>query len=468
MAFTEFYCNAATGSNLNGGSSEGAPVTYASGNWVAGTGVFTVASGDPTSDVNVGDFASVYADGATATGFVGRVTARDATTITVSLTAASGTPPADGTGNRTVKVGGPWKGPNAAESFPFSFVASAMNDGTNLIPRVNLKNNQSYAATGALTNSSVQVWWQGYTSTVGDGGKATIDGGESGSAYNLFLSSGNNNTYLDLIWAHNGLTGGGASTHGVNVTGARSLFLRCVAWGMRCSGFNCTSVVSWFVECESYDCNRSNNSTSRAGIHVGATGCAVIRCYSHHHTGGSNANGFYIDQSVLFFGCVSHSNTGAGIYSQGDQMLAMLNCDSYNNGSHGLHLTAATGILQLGIQNCNFVKNTGFGIFSANAQRFGVIYNCGFGSGTQANTSGQMTANLVPVLVVGTVTYASDVTPWADPANGDFRITLAAAKDTGRGAYTQTYTSESARNTVSYPDIGAAQHQDSGGGTRVY
>ena len=55
--------------------------------------------------------------------------------------------------------------------------------------------------------------------------------------------------------------------------------------------------------------------------------------------------------------------------------------------------------------------------------------------------------------------FASDVTPWVDPANGDFRINLAAAKGAGRGSYTQN----AGGGTVGYPDIGAAQHQDSGG-----
>ena len=101
MAYTEFCCRSG-GSNLNAGTRLGdstepgtsASLTYANGTWVASTGVFSIAIGNPVTDgVAVGDFASVYANGSTVTGFVGRVTARDTTTITVSLTAKSGTPP---------------------------------------------------------------------------------------------------------------------------------------------------------------------------------------------------------------------------------------------------------------------------------------------------------------------------------------------------------------------------------------
>src|SRR5439155_4988747 len=110
-------CCRSGGSNLNAGTRTGnttvpgtsANLTYASGTWVQSTGVFTVASGNPVNDgVAAGDFASVYPDAATVTPFVGRVTTRDATTITVSLTAKMGTAPVDGTTNTTLKIGGAW------------------------------------------------------------------------------------------------------------------------------------------------------------------------------------------------------------------------------------------------------------------------------------------------------------------------------------------------------------------------
>lgn len=461
MAFTEFYCDAASGSNLNSGSSTGAAVTYASGSWDAATGVFTVASGDPTTNVAVGDFASVYADGATVTGFVGRVTARDATTITVSLTAKSGTAPTNGTGNRTIKVGGPWKGPNGTEAFPFAWIASAMNDGTNLVPRVNMKSGTDYAVSSpGITNSSVGIWWQGYTTTIGDGGRAVIKGG-AGAAYTLLLSSGNQNSYVDLIFDTNGDSGGTVSTQGVAVTGARSMFYRCVCRNMRRSGLYAASVVSWFVECEAYNCNIANG-TGGGAIYIASSGCMMYRCYAHHNSG-SNSHGFYADQSTLIFGCISHTNGGAGFYTQGDQMFSLINCDSYNNGSHGLWSTTTSATLQLSLQNCNFVKNGGWGFYVQNAIKYGVIANCGFGAGTQANALGQISATLYPVIITGTVTYPNDVTPWADPANGDFSIVLPQAKAAGRGAYTQIY-GESG-TTVGYPDIGAAQSKP---GTRSY
>ncbi len=66
----------------------------------------------------------------------------------------------------------------------------------------------------------------------------------------------------------------------------------------------------------------------------------------------------------------------------------------------------------------------------------------------------------------GSITYAADVTPWVDPANGDFRITLAAAKSAGRGSFTQTQSSYT--GTIGYPDIGAAQSASTNATTRAF
>lgn len=136
----------------------------------------------------------------------------------------------------------------------------------------------------------------------------------------------------------------------------------------------------------------------------------------------------------------------------------MLSCDAYNNGSHGASCDA-NGIY---VENSNFVKNGGLGISIA-AGSNGTVQNNGFGSGTAANTSGQVsTGATIAVDNLTPVTYAADVLPWVDAPNGDFRVSLAAAKGTGRGTFTQTAASYS--GTVGYPDIGAAQSQASGSG----
>lgn len=461
MAYTEFYVQP-TGSNLNAGSTadNAAPYTYAAGTFVRSTGVFTVASGNPLTDgVTAEMFASIYTTaGATVATCVGLITARDATTITISLTALAGATSAvsEGAGEATCKVGGAWAGPSGTVGFPFGFLTSALNDGTNLWPRVNIKGGTSYDVTSTITNASTKVVWQGYTTTVGDGGKALISGGTTGAVYTLFLASGDNNTYIDLEFYGNGETGTATNTHGVSTTGARTHWRRCVSHGMRGAGFHNSTVQTYYAECEAYDSNKSNVG-ALGGFYMGASGSAALRCYAHHNGSGANGHGFGIDTSVFLSHCISHSNTGNGFNAAGDNFSMLLNCDSYNNTKNGFWSSVGSTQYVLVIENCNFVKNGEYGISCYNAGRFGVIRNCGFGAGTQANTSGEISpADLAPIVIADNVTYADDVTPWTDPANGDFRINLAAAKNAGRGAFTQTDTGESARNTVGYPDIGAA------------
>lgn len=469
MAFTEFCCRSG-GSNLNAGTRSGsstepgtaADFTYASGNWVAATGVFTVASGNPLTDgVAVGDFVSVYADGSTVTGFVGRVTARDATTITVSLTARSGTAPTDGTGNRTLKVGGAWKGPNGTEAFPFGFVESTMRNVAGDKPRANFKNDATYNITAAMVHSaSGFVKFQGYTTSYGDLGKFKIDGGTSGASYQLLNLSGASLLLEDAELCNNGATG---SATGLGVNNQGTIAQRVVVHDIRGNGFN-VGASGGVIEVEAYACNQANQS-GLAGLEIsGAT--IVDRVFSHDNVG-SNVDGITLTNgtSAALNRVVSESNGRRGIFfrATGARSLRLISSDLYNNGTDGIALQTDSNITLLA-ENCNFLKNGGYGINrpSGASALGGRIQNCGFGSGTQANASGT-TNSIDAVEESGSVTYAADVTPWVDPANGDFRINLAAAKNAGRGAFTQTAASYA--GTVGYPDIGAGQHQDSGGST---
>jgi len=449
MAFTEFYCDNSTGSNLNGGAPIGGvyPITYASGSWVAATGVFTVASGDPSVDgVTVGDFASVYADGASApTGFVGRVTARDATTITVSLTAASGTAPTDGTNTRTIKIGGAWKGPNAGSGFPLSFVTNVLMDASSNSPRINMKNTSDYVVSAAITtNAGVNI--QGYSSTVGDLGKFTLDGGTNAI---IILTLGTTMDFGDAVIVSTATTGTGDTllcNSGVVTVS------RVVCHGARGSGIRVTAAVT-LRECEVYESNKAN-SGSHAGIYLNSNGARAIRCFSHDNTSGSNCHGFTLQANGALVNVISDTNAGSGVNVFNATNAFLNHVDSYNNTGDGVIISNSTAI-GIVIENSNLIKNGGWGINGTGAgARNGAVVNCGFGSGTQANSSGT-TTGLKSMVESGTINYPANKTPWVDPANGDFRINLNEAINTGRGAFTQTQGGYA--GTVGYPVIGAAQ-----------
>jgi hypothetical protein len=131
-----------------------------------------------------------------------------------------------------------------------------------------------------------------------------------------------------------------------------------------------------------------------------------------------------------------------------------LNCDFYANGSHGI-----IGIDRIYAENCNFAGNAGWDV--SNPTGFlSTLIHCGFGSGSAASTSGTV-ALAGFAEEAGSVTYPADVTPWADPAGGDFTITLAEAKGAGRGSFLQTATGYG--GTSASVDIGAGQ--SAGGNT---
>lgn len=463
MAFTNFCCRSG-GSNLNAGTRTGdttepgttADLTYASGSWVESTGVFTVASGDPVADgVAVGDFASVYADGSTVTGFVGRVTARTTTTITVSLTAEAGIPPIDGTNTRTLKIGGAWQGPNGAEKFPFNFATGTLTNSSSESPRVNFKNDQTYSITAAMLHQVIgPLVFQGYTSSYGDLGRATIDGGTTGPSYTLLTlaASGVAHTLVvDMIFKDNGETG---SSVLVDMSlDSRAGVARCVFRGSRSSG--CRAFRA--IRCEAYGNNLSNTS-SKGGFEATFPGALFSDCISHDNTG-TNSAGFYSQQAgTNFVNCIADTNGGNGFRINNASGHVFKNCVAYNNGSQGIEQLTSSGVML--IDNCILDDNGGYGIQLSGNGMLGMLNNNAFFS----NTSGE-TNNVGGSQVSGSVTLTGD--PFLDPANGDFRLnnTAGAGADCrgdGNGTFTQTAASYA--GTVGFPDIGAAQHQDSGGG----
>lgn len=460
--WTNFYVQP-TGSNLNAGSTNAntAAFTYAGGTFVRGTGVFTVGSGNPSSDgVAVGDFASIYTTaGATVATFVARVTARDATTITVSLTAISGaaTSVSETAAAATCKIGGAWAGPSGTTVFPFGFVVGTMMNSSSNRVAVNVKGDgdfstADYSVTASLVaNKAGAIIWRGYTTTIGDGGIVNIDGGTSGAVtyYRLLDVTASLNGFENFDFNNNG--GTGATNDGVRVNVAETYLWRCSFRNMRRAGVSILARSNLY-ECHATACNLSN-TTAYGAIDLRADGCMAWRCVSRDNTAGASAHGFATSGSFMVE-CISESNSGNGCHGTGDKIDTFEHCDFYNNTGDGIKLGTATGSMVAVIENCNFVKNGGYGVNFQGVNLSGVFQNCGFGSGTQANTSGQY-STAAGIVVSGHVTYGTDLTPWTDPANGDFRISLAAAKAAGRGVFS-TFGS-GANATVGYPDIGSGQ-----------
>jgi parallel beta-helix repeat protein len=463
MAFTEFCCRSG-GSNLNGGHlnsnlepATGAVYSTTNGGW-NGTTTFTPTDGStPANTVTVGDFASVYLDGATVAVYIARVTTVNAGvngTIILSSTAKAGSAPTSLGSGRSINVGGAWKGPNAAEGFPFTLIHQAATNVAGDFPRVNYKNDAQYNIIAGISVTNANCIHEGYTGSFGDGGRAVIDGGTSGASYVLLTDSVANSVacYKNIIFQNNGATG---NANGALVNGGRSQVIGCVFNNVMGFGLS-NSAGNNIIECEAYACNKSNTATTGGFL----SGASYVRCISHDNSG-SNSVGFDTSANTTYIGCIADTNGSHGFSLRTAGAITVINCDAYNNGGAGFFSNAQTSIYYA---NCNSVKNATWGIDSSGTIG-GHIHNCAFGAGTQANASGQTrsvsgaSGNLQLIQII---TYANDITPWVDPANGDFRINVTAAKGTGRGTFTETASSYA--GTVGYPDVGAGQHQETAAG----
>lgn len=458
-SFTEFYCvpSGDATNNLNSGTDTNlsARVVFGSGTFVRSTGVFTPDSGNPASSnivVNT-DFASIYTtSGASTSTFIALVTGTNATTVTVSLSAIGGSTNnvSETASASTLKIGGSWRGPSNTVTFPFGFTAFTMTNSAGNNPRVNFKNNQVYAITAVMTHSLAgPVRWQGFTTTAGDLGRATVDASGAGASPIGMLSlSGGSHELYDFIFSTNGTSGSGGVT-AVSI-GSRCAAVRVAVHDTRESGLATAGNAVLFSECEAYRCGQ-NGSANKAAI--SSSGAALYeRCYAHDNWS-NNVVGFASSGNNAMDGCIS-ANNAIGARQSDTGGFLIRGSDFYKN-TNGFDISTALATHIL-LENCNFIANVQNGINCSGGfpLRVGRIINCGFGTGTAANAT-NIVSGLQGIEVSGSVNYASNVTPWNAPDSGDFRITLTAAKSAGLGAYPAGIST-----TVAYPDIGAAQASD--------
>lgn len=464
LAFTEFYCQA-NGSNLNAGSDQNAAAKFTStnGNWSTVTLTFipTDGSNPVAAGVKVGDYASIYIDGATVGVFISRITAVvNAANGGITVLAASGSggvgvAPVTSATTRTIKVGGACLGPNAATGFPLSLSRwGDQRDVSAHLVRANLKNDQTYSLTASFTIDSAGLASvvQGYSVTPGDGailsgttGKATFDGGTS-TAQIISSTGVAGNVFRDLIFSTS-FASGTASLIDIVVTVE---FTRCVFKGARGMGIF-TQGVAVITECEFSNCNTSNTS-GFAGIRLQAAGCSVTRTTFHDFTG-TNGNAI----NIVSGGNVIQNNIFARMVGHGVLINAgaignrISNNDFYKITGNAVHII--TGLtLAIWIENNHFVMIAGAGINNLSTTLQGVAYNNSYGSCATGDTLGNIVDS-------GRMTIPAGTTPWVDPDNGNFAVSSTKSISTGRGAFliTQTYSG----TTTGYPDVGAAARDDS-------
>lgn len=332
---------------------------------------------------------------------------------------------------------------------PMSFATAVANYAAN--DCIHVKADGTYPNTSGYTfATNGPSYWRGYTTTPGDGGRPVFDGGTTGASFDFFTLSGTNHVFQDFIFQNNGATGTAA---GINcIGGHENCFIRCSFSGFRGMGAWSSNRLVAFIECEAVDCNKSNTSGFPAGIGANLSGSVVVRCHSHDHTAGIHAHGFESDGSVLFWRSIAESNTGNGLYSTADTTLNVMYCDFWGNGRNGIISHNSTDML-ITVLGCNLIGNGRYGVeFNSPTTWIGAFQT----NGLVGNSLGDISSAMEGMDRSSTVTYPSGVTPWYAPASGDFRITSDYAKGKARGVFPLA---TSFTGTVSFSDIGAAQHR---------
>jgi hypothetical protein len=461
--FNEFYCDPVNGNDLNSGTDPNANAFYTStnGNWNGSNLYIPTDGSNPVSQgVAVGQFASIYVDGATVGVYIARIlSVTDAVNgaIGFSTTVFIGVVPTSSATLRSIKVGGAFKGPHSGVWWPLAATGglNTLVDANGRRSRLNLKNNATYSVTSSPTLTN--CFFQGYSTYPGDGGKATIDGGATAS-FSILLGS---NIIYDVIFVSSDTTGSGIL---INIGSNLSCILfRVIIHGSRNFGIaaqNANFVGSLLRQCEIYDCNRSNTALCGAIALTAAQPLILDNCYIHDNFGSNSAGVDMTGTSTLIVtNSIFESNGGPGIRHRGSSggFHIIVGNDFYNNGSDAIQVPAG-GITTLWIRNNNFFKNTGAAIRNLGTGG-GMIENNAYGTGSQGNGLADVLGPAVRFLP--DILYPAGATPWNNPSVGDFTLVNPLSISSGVAGFTETGSGKTGP-TRTYPDVGAAAARGSG------
>lgn len=231
---------------------------------------------------------------------------------------------------------------------------------------------------------------------------------------------------------------------------------------IHCSAINCTNNAFFFGNSGglsfAIDC-WATGSSSQASFEINSNG------NSHHYfvgclVQGGSTTGFLVDiqQSLCTLAdCIADSVTGASSDGfSGDTGTLWLNCTAVSSGRAGFRfgVNFEGGLV---VRNCIAYNNAEWG-FTGNGSTLSasqMLMNCAGG----ANTSGNV--NTPALGSSGFITLTAD--PFTSKSTHDLSLNNTA----GGGAALRAAglpTAYPLGTTLNYADVGAAQHQDSGGG----
>lgn len=398
-----------------------------------GTTTLTSATASFTADI-VGNI--IYLQGGTGTLAAGRyrvMTITNATTVTVDRVIAAGTGITMNIGGAVLTLG--ILGSTTA-TIPVSGNKIWIQAGTYVITSAT----PNISAGCFSTALSIQI--EGYQTARGDmGTKPLIQADGTIVTFTLIAGTSLACKIRNLELDGNSRT----SSRGITASNALQVY-RVLGRNFTNSAFVGTVNCGTFIECVATGC-----STQPAFV-----ACSTYGCVAHTNT----VTGFAPIAGTPTVRCISYNNSGAtsdGFLANAASCGGFSNCVAYGNGRDGFRLPNISG----SAINCIAESNTGIG-FDSSAGAGTELNNCA----AFDNTGGDFFLSSAIFLDNrNSITGVSSF--FTNAAAGDFSLNnTASAGAAARAAGIPSVFPDGL--TTEYLDIGAAQHQDSGGGSVEY
>ena len=265
---------------------------------------------------------------------------------------------------------------------------------------VYIKGNGDYTEIATIDTaggSTTSIVYEGYTSTPGDRGMATIDA--TGLANGIAKSLGTANIYH----AFKNITVENATSHGWSLDNAS------------------------FISFE--NCQGNNNGGDGIIVENYST---FVDCVASDNS----SDGFFANNDCRYFACVANDNGGYGIYSPGYSTSTDF-CTAASNASGGIYLRRGMMVINCTIDG----DGSGYGILCHGYADFGmviannIIYDCATGIRGDSTPCNGMVMGRNNLLYSNTTDYQDwpteaqefDITGdplFTDEANRDYTLTL--------------------------------------------
>lgn len=303
--------------------------------------------------------------------------------------------------------------------------------------------------------TSGRIYTKGYGSTRGDKGLAVITC--STNSVTVLSNTASYNSVENIKIVHNAATRG-ICFNAPSVTGLT--YFNCVADGGS-NGFIVNTAYA--IACIAKNCTSHGFATQNSGTWV------IEDCWSINNTGAGFEAGISTS-NIRARRCVAVDNGADGFLCAGSShnyIGQFDSCIAANNGGDGIECRASNFVESYRISNCILYGNGGWGISNSDATSTTLppisayykphVYGNAFGS----NTSG--TYNRSSFASDDDITLTAD--PFTNLASYDLSLNNTAGGGAElRAAFRYNDFSAEAFGNISYRDLSAIQHEDTGGG----